>query len=206
MKKLGRSFYLRDDVLTVARELVGKILVTDINGVRTSGIITETEAYGGITDRASHAWNGRRTNRTEIMYGKGGTAYVYLCYGIHHLFNVVTNEKNVPHAVLIRSVEPLEGVDTMLARRKKEQLDFSLTTGPGSLAEALGIRVHHTGLDLLGKEIWIEDRNFTHKIAVSARIGVEYSGADALRPYRFYADKNKWVSRQKPASEMLFRK
>src|SRR5688572_7863163 len=102
--KLKRDFYTREDVVLVAKELLGKVLCTKWNGKTTSGIITETEAYEGITDRASHAYRGRRTERTEIMYSEGGTAYVYLCYGMHHLFNVVTNKKDIPHAVLIRAV------------------------------------------------------------------------------------------------------
>src|ERR1041385_1383130 len=123
MPKLPRSFYLRDNVLSITEELLGKFLVTKFNGVITSGMITEAEAYGGVIDSASHAFNGRRTNRTEIMYALGGTAYIYLCYGIHHLFNVVTNEKDIPHAILIRALEPAEGIELMLKRRKKKQLD-----------------------------------------------------------------------------------
>jgi DNA-3-methyladenine glycosylase len=144
MAKLKRSFYTRDNVVAVARELLGKFLITRIDGVLTSGMITETEAYGGISDRASHAYNGRRTNRTEIMFAEGGTAYVYLCYGIHHLFNVVTHKKDTPHAILIRAIEPVEGIDIMVERRKKERLDFSLTSGPGALSQALGIHVKNS--------------------------------------------------------------
>ncbi len=122
-KVLGNDFYQRPDVLGIARELIGKVLVANINGERTTGIITETEAYAGITDRASHAWNDRRTPRTEIMYGAGGHAYVYLCYGIHSLFNVVTNTIGIPHAVLIRAICPIEGLETMLMRAKRTQPD-----------------------------------------------------------------------------------
>ena len=119
---LTESFYAREDVVKIARELLGKVLVTNFNGILTSGMIVETEAYAGTTDKASHAYGGRRSARTEIMYMPGGTAYVYLCYGIHHLFNVVTNAINIPHAILIRGIEPIDGIETMLARRGKDKL------------------------------------------------------------------------------------
>jgi DNA-3-methyladenine glycosylase len=182
--KLRRSFYLDDDVVAIARDLLGKVLVTRLDGRRTTGIITETEAYAGIHDRASHAWNGRRTARTEVMYAKGGTAYVYLCYGIHHLFNVVTNVEGVPHAVLVRAVHPLEGIDIMRERRQGRLV----TNGPGTVSSALGIRTTHTGTDLLGDTIWIEDHGIAvprKHIIVGPRIGVDYAGSDALLPYRF---------------------
>jgi len=196
---LPESFYTRDDVVLIARELLGKMLVTEIDGVRTSGIITETEAYAGPVDKASHAWNGRRTARTEIMYRRGGTAYVYLCYGIHHLFNVVTNVEDIPHAVLIRAVEPVEGLQTMLERRKYTALKPTLTAGPGALSDALGIRTKHTGLLLFSGPVWIEEGPAaveTSNIVVSKRIGVDYAGEDALLPYRFYIVSNKYVSRK----------
>ena len=131
---LSEAFYRRKDVVKIAQELLGKVLVTNFGGVRTSGIIVETEAYAGATDKASHAYKSRRTARTEVMYMNGGTAYVYLCYGIHHLFNVVTNIQDEPHAILIRAIEPLEGIDAMLARRGKEVLQPLLTAGPGALS------------------------------------------------------------------------
>lgn len=196
-KKLDAAFYTREDVVLIARELIGKILVTEFDGVRTSGIIVETEAYGGINDKASHAYGGRRSNRTEVMYAKAGTAYVYLCYGIHHLFNIVTNKENTPHAVLIRALQPLDGIDVMLHRRKKIKNDYTLTKGPGSLSQALGIRTNHTGRDLLTDEnIWVEDGYLSKEdeIAASPRIGVDYAGEDALLPYRFYLRHNKRVS------------
>src|SRR6186713_544666 len=139
MKKLGIYFYQRANVLQIAKELLGKILVTKWDNIETSGRIIEVEAYNGVNDKASHASGGRRTNRNEVMYGKGGVAYVYLCYGIHHLFNVVTNEKEIPHAILIRGLEPLKGIDTMLERTSKKQLDHTLTRGPGNVSRALGI-------------------------------------------------------------------
>ncbi len=196
-KKLDAAFYEREDVVLIARELIGKILVTEFDGVRTSGIIVETEAYAGINDKASHAYGGRRSNRTEAMYAKAGTAYVYLCYGIHHLFNIVTNKENTPHAVLIRALQPLDGIDVMLHRRKKIKNDYTLTKGPGSLSQTLGIRTNHTGRDLLTDEnIWVEDGCLSKEdeIVASSRIGVDYAGEDALLPYRFYLRHNKYVS------------
>src|SRR5215470_5870860 len=149
-KKLGVAFYQREDVLQIAKELLGKIVVTNWKGIITSGRIVECEAYAGVIDKASHASGGRRTARNEIMYGDGGYAYVYLCYGIHHLFNVVTNSKEIPHAILIRALEPLEGVDEMLFRTNKKKLDQTLTRGPGNVSKALGISTKHTGTSLLG--------------------------------------------------------
>lgn len=198
MEKLRRSFYQREDVLQISRDLLGKFLVTEFDGFRTSGMITEAEAYAGPGDRASHAFNHRRTKRTEIMYAKGGTAYVYLCYGIHHLFNVVTNKIDTPHAILIRGIEPVEGIEKMMERRSKVKLDFTLTAGPGAVSQALGIHTSHTGTDLLGKSIWIEDRGVkisSKKISTGKRIGVDYAGKDALLPYRFYVKDNSWVSK-----------
>lgn len=198
MEKLGAGFYSRQDVVQIARELLGKVLCTQFDGIFTSGRIVETEAYNGIVDKASHSFGGRRTNRTEIMYAAGGTAYVYLCYGIHHLFNVVTNVKDTPHAVLIRAVEPLEGVEDMLIRTGKKKLDFSLTRGPGNVSKALGIGTTHTGQGLFEDSgIWIADDGFalpSEEIIASPRIGVDYAGEDALLPYRFYVKGNKYVS------------
>lgn len=194
------SFYERKDVVRIAKELLGKVLVTNIDGQRTSGIIVETEAYAGAVDRASHAFGNRRTARTETMFTHGGVAYVYLCYGIHHLFNVVTNVQDVPHAVLIRAVEPLEGIDIMLERRKKEKLQPTLTAGPGAMSEALGIKTKHTGMDLQGPEIMIEDRGISvplRDIIAATRVGVAYAREDALLPYRFYIRNNKYISKGK---------
>jgi DNA-3-methyladenine glycosylase len=198
MSKLPRSFYLREDVLQITKELLGKFLITRINGTLTGGMITEAEAYAGEIDSASHAFKGRRTRRTEIMFAHGGTAYVYICYGIHHLFNVVTNQKHIPHAILIRGIEPTEGIDKMLKRRKMKALNYNLTAGPGALSKALGIHVKHTGLDLLGDTIWIEDRGVkipSQKIIPTIRVGVEGSGKDARLPYRYIIRDNPWVTR-----------
>jgi DNA-3-methyladenine glycosylase len=197
MDKLGLDFYRRKNVILIARQLLGKILVTNWSGIITSGRIVECEAYAGINDKASHASGGRRTARNEIMYGEGGSAYVYLCYGLHHLFNVVTNHKDVPHAILIRALEPVEGIEEMLLRTNKKKLDHSLTRGPGNVSKALGIFTKHTGTLLTGKKIFIADDGGTYgknELNASPRIGVDYAGADALLPYRFYVKENPFVS------------
>ena len=185
---LPQSFYLSDDVVAVARALLGKVLCTDIDGRHTSMVIIETEAYAGVTDRASHAYGDRRTRRTEPMYGPGGVAYVYLCYGIHHLFNVVTNVSGVPHAVLVRAGEPRSGLSTMLERRGKPQADRTLLAGPGSVARALGITTSLTGSSLLDGPIRIEDHGLDVEedaVITGPRVGIDYAGEDARRPYRF---------------------
>lgn len=197
---LGKEFYARKDVLQIAKELLGKVLVTNFNGALTSGMIVETEAYAGVEDKASHAYGGRRTARTETMYAKGGTAYVYLCYGIHHLFNVVTNVADIPHAVLIRGVEPIDGIDVMLQRRNKQMLVPQLTAGPGALSMALGIHTSHSGTSLLGSQVYIEERKFAVKqknIVSGTRVGVAYAGEDAYLPYRFWIQDNAFVSKGK---------
>ena len=197
-RKLPRSFYRRPDVVQLSRQLLGKVLCTRIDGQPlTSGIITETEAYCGRGDRASHASGGRRTARTETMYRAGGIGYIYLCYGIHHLFNAVTNEKGKADAVLVRAVKPLDGTPTMLERRKADTTGPGLTAGPGRLTQALGITTDRDGVDLSDNTIWIEDRGdiFSNKqIITSSRIGVDYAGEDAERPWRFYPAGSRWVS------------
>jgi len=197
MEKIPVEFYRRKDVLKIAVELLGKILVTKQGGIITSGRIVEVEAYNGIVDRASHAFGGRRTNRNDIMYNDGGVAYVYLCYGIHHLFNVVTNTKETPHAILIRALEPLKGIDEMLRRTGKLKVDNTLTRGPGNLSKAMGIYTSHSGSSLLGKDVFIADDRFAFDkkdIMSSPRIGVDYAGEDRLLPYRFYIKGNPFVS------------
>ncbi|MBK8786512.1 MAG: DNA-3-methyladenine glycosylase [Chitinophagaceae bacterium] len=197
MKKLPIQFYERKDVLLIAKELIGKIIVTNFEGTITSGRIIETEAYVGLTDRASHSFGGKRTTRNEHMYSVAGTVYVYICYGMHHLFNVVTNETNLPDAVLIRAVEPITGIDTMLKRTGKPKLDNTLTKGPGNAAKALGISKRHSGKKLDNDEIYIADDGFKiaeTTIGISRRIGVEGSGDAALLPYRFYVKENVFVS------------
>lgn len=189
MAKLSRDFYLRDDVVQISKDLLGKYLFTDINGKLTAGIITETEAYAGAIDKASHAYGNRRTARTETMFAGGGVSYVYLCYGIHSLFNVVTNIEGIPHAALIRGIKPIEGIDIILERRKSNKLKKDLTVGPGKVSLALGINFrHHNNLDLQGNQIWIEDKGIKvnpKDITIGPRVGVDYAGEDALLPYRF---------------------
>jgi DNA-3-methyladenine glycosylase len=200
MKKLPASFYHRTNVITIAKELLGKLLVTSFNGELTIGRIVETEAYNGIGDKASHAYGGRRTKRTEIMYAPGGIAYVYLCYGIHHLFNVVTNTQDTPHAILVRGIEPVTGIAIMLERMKKEKADYTIGRGPGNVSKALGIDTKHTSLSLLSDEIYIADDGTKVKpsqIVASPRIGVDYAAEDALLPYRFYIKANPYVSGKK---------
>jgi DNA-3-methyladenine glycosylase len=198
MRKLKIEFYQRPNVVQIAKELLGKILVTKWNSIETSGRIVEVEAYNGAIDKASHASGGRRTNRNEIMYGDGGFAYVYLCYGIHHLFNVVTNKKETPHAILIRALDPLKGIDVMLERTGKEKLDNTLTKGPGNVSKALGISFkQHSGHSLLSKDLFIAEDDFVlnkKDLAASPRIGVDYAGEDARLPYRFYIKGNPFVS------------
>lgn len=191
--KLDLDFYRRTDVVMIARELLGKVLVTRFHQKRCMGIITETEAYAGETDRASHAYGGRRTERTEIMYAGGGVAYVYLIYGIHSLFNVVTNETGVPHAVLIRAIRPIDGIKFMETRRNKPISTKGFCSGPGTLSQAMGIHYSHSGISLSGDKIFIEDNGIIVKdqqIITGPRIGVDYAGADAHRPYRFRLDSN----------------
>lgn len=197
---LPESFYSRTDVVKIARELLGKVLVTAIDGIYTSGMIVETEAYAGETDKASHAYKGRRTHRTEVMYKPGGVAYVYLCYGIHYLFNVVTNIQDTPHAILIRAIEPLEGIDAMLERRGKNKLHPMLTAGPGAMSMALGIHTRHSGSSLQGPAVYIEERGIKigkKNIVAATRVGVAYAMDDALRPYRFSIKDNPFVSKAK---------
>lgn len=198
---LTKAFYQRLEVTDIARELLGMHLITCIGGETTGGRIVETEAYRGITDKASHAYGGRRTSRTETMYLAGGVAYVYLCYGVHNLFNIVTGPQDTPHAVLIRGIEPLYGVDVMLSRRKMSSLKPQLSAGPGSLSKALAIERHHNGLNLENDSIWITavPGEFpTEEIVSTPRIGVAYAGDDALLPWRFSLKGNPFVSRPRP--------
>ncbi len=196
--KLPLSFYLSTDVVGIARQLLGKLIYTHIDGVITGGIIVETEAYNGTVDRASHAFGNRHTQRTSTMFAGGGRSYVYLCYGIHEMFNVVTAPEGIPHAVLIRAIEPTEGLTTMLERRGMASLKPNITAGPGSVAKALGINRKLNGFSLLSDEIWIEDGDIIIKeeqIKITPRVGVAYAGEDAMLPYRFFVKGNPYVSK-----------
>jgi DNA-3-methyladenine glycosylase len=197
MKKLPREFYTRADVLEVARDLLGKkLVVSNRNGTRVAGIIVETEAYRGPGDRASHAYGGRRTNRTETMYGIGGTAYVYFVYGMYYQFNVVTNVAETPHAVLVRALEPVEGLPIM-RRRRAGRSEYELTSGPGRLCVALGIDRGLDKEDLLGDRVWIEEADSISpgQIARGPRIGIDYAGKWVTKPWRFWLKDNPFVSR-----------
>jgi DNA-3-methyladenine glycosylase len=193
MPKLKLDFYLQSNVVRIAESLLGKEVITKIDGIFTSGLISETEAYNGIVDKASHAYNGRRTTRTAVMYRQGGVAYVYLCYGIHSLFNVVTNEAEIPHAVLIRGIFPVKGIDTMEKRRKQQSERKNFSSGPGTASHALGINGAMNGISLRGNTLWVEDAGVVvspNEIEISARIGVDYAQEDAHLPYRFRWKKN----------------
>ncbi|WP_375558591.1 DNA-3-methyladenine glycosylase [Bernardetia sp. OM2101] len=205
-QKLPKSFYTRSDVVQIARELLGKYLVTDINNKITVGKIVETEAYCGAMDKACHAHLNKKTERTKIMFEQGGVAYVYLVYGMYKLFNIVTNEYGKADAVLIRAIEPIEGIETMLKRRKMEQikdktgnlkLKRNLTAGPGILSIAMGIELSDYGNDLTENRIWIEDRSKNieeNQIITSARVNIDYAEEDKELPWRFRIKDNKWTS------------
>ena len=198
-QKLPLSFYQSDNVVQIAKNLLSKYLVTNINdeGI-TSGMIVETEAYAGAIDKASHAYGNRKTERTKVMYNEGGVAYIYFIYGFHYLFNVITNQGEIPHAVLIRAIEPAEGIDLMLKRRKMEKPERRLTAGPGVLSKALGITTEQNGISLLDDTIWIEDRGIyirEENIIQSPRVNVNYAGEDALLPYRFRVKDSTWTSK-----------
>jgi DNA-3-methyladenine glycosylase len=202
-RRLGRAFYTRNDVVQVARDLLGTVLVADIDGVRCSGRIVESEAYRGPDDRACHAWMNRRTPRTEVMFREGGHAYIYLCYGVHHLFNVVTAAEDAPHAVLIRAIEPIENVEIMLRRRNFQKLEHRLTAGPGALSQALGIHTRFNGVSLLdpSSPLWIELGDTpvgASDIAAGPRVGVESAGESARLPWRFWLKRSPFVSRYRP--------
>ena len=198
--RLGRDFYARADTLRVARELLGKrLVVPSQTGARVSGRVVEVEAYLGAEDRAAHSYGGRRTRRTETMYADGGTAYVFFVYGMHHQFNVVTGPAGLPHAVLVRAVEPEEGVELMRARRPVSK-ERELTSGPGKLCRALGLDLTFDGEDLTaGGRVWLEETGVKlepGQIASGPRIGVAYAAEDALRPWRFWVEGNVYVSRK----------
>ena len=198
-RKLPRKFYSRTDTVQIARELLGKLLVVpDSQGRRVSGMIVETEAYLGAEDRGAHSYGGRRTARNEVMYGLAGHVYVFFVYGMYYQFNVVTGPIDHPHAILIRGLEPVEGIDVMRERRgEKARRDRDLTSGPGKLAIAMNIDRSLNGADLLGKQCWLEHyREFgDEEIASGPRVGIDYAGEDALKPWRFWIKDNIFVSK-----------
>ncbi|MBX2888889.1 MAG: DNA-3-methyladenine glycosylase [Ferruginibacter sp.] len=197
-KKISLSFYNRTNVLRIAYELLGKVLLSSFDNNITAGRIVEAEGYKSVNDSASHAYGGRRTARNEDMYGRPGTSYVYVCYGVHNMMNVVTNKRGIPDAILIRAVEPLVGLDIMLKRAGKKDGDVSVSSGPGNVSRALGISKGNSGLSLLGNLLYILDDGFSiadNRIGISKRIGVEGAGyPDADYPYRFYIKGNAYVS------------
>ncbi len=195
--KLSESFYERANVPKIARELLGKVLFTRLGGVVTGGMIVETEAYSW-KEKGCHAYDGRMTERNKIMFEMGGHAYVYLCYGVHNLFNVVTNRKGLADAVLIRALEPIQGLNEMKKRRGELQNPLHLTSGPGKLTKALGIDRNFNGKFLLNGEVWIEDlgeKVNKKSIVASTRIGIDYAGKDARLPWRFLIRENPWLSK-----------
>ena len=196
-KKIPVSYYKNSDTLELSKDILGKKLVTKVNNQITSGIIVESEAYLGVADRASHAFDNKLTSRTSIMYEEGGISYIYLCYGMHSLFNIVTNNKGIPEAILIRAIKPIDGISMMCKRRNMKEKSYNLTNGPGKLSQALGITKKLNRQSLHGDDIWLEDIKISFKnnnILSSPRIGVDYAGTDAKLPYRFYIKNNKWVS------------
>ena len=191
MNRLQKSYFLGHDVLAIARDLLGKYLFTLKDGQLAGGIISEVEAYKGTTDKASHAYGGRRTRRNEMMYHEGGVAYMYLCYGMHNMLNFVTNEEGIPDAVLIRGIIPTHGEELMLRRTGKSRMSRDIGSGPGKVSKLLGLTVADNGCPLTGDTVWIEDRGLqipANQIEITPRIGVDYAGEDALRPYRFCID------------------
>lgn len=197
---LPLSFYRTNDTVDIAKKLLGKYIFTKFDGILTGGMIVETESYLGIEDKGSHAFNGRFTSRTEPLYESGGIAYVYLCYGMHYMFNVVTNTKKVPHAVLIRAIEPTTGIELMLKRRGMKKISPSLTAGPGALCKALNITKEQNKQSLKSSTLWIEDRKIyfsENEIMKSQRVGISYAKEWALFPFRFRIKGNKWTSKAK---------
>jgi DNA-3-methyladenine glycosylase len=203
-RKLEPSFYLEEDVLMIARSLLGKLLVTQFDGELTAGMIVETEAYRGVSDKASHAYGNRRTPRTEVMFASGGVAYVYLCYGIHHLFNVVTNKEDVPHVILVRAIEPVLGKEIMQLRSGRKKWEHSIGSGPGNVSKALGIHKRHSGTSLAGEEVFIADNGISFQpaeIIATPRIGIDYAGEDAKLLYRFVIKDHPNISAKKFTTE-----
>ena len=193
------EFYTRTDVVQIAKDILGKVLYTSFKNEITAGIIVETEAYAGVHDKASHAYNNRRTERTEIMYHEGGCAYVYLCYGIHPLFNIVTSVDGDPKAVLIRGIEPLHGIETMEIRKGKSLINSKDGIGPGNVTKLLGIKVIHSGLFLYKEtheetSIWLQEEKISipeEEVKISFRVGIGYAAEDALLPFRY-----QWVKKK----------
>ena len=193
---LNRDFDIKDGVI-LAKDLLGKILVKEIDGVLYKGRIVETEAYMGVIDKACHSYNNRRTKKTEAMYREGGYSYIYLIYGMYYCFNVTASIKDNPEAVLIRALEPLENKDLMLKIRKVKR-EIDIANGPGKLTKALGITSNDNNIDLtLGKNIWIEDDGYLpNKITETTRVGIDYAEEFKEKLWRFYISENNNVSKK----------
>jgi DNA-3-methyladenine glycosylase len=199
VRLLPASFYQSDDVISLAQQLLGKIIVSHIGTESCAGRIVETEAYKAPEDKGSHAYGNKKTARTSAMFGPGGHSYVYLCYGIHQLFNVVTGPADMAHAILVRAVEPLEGLPIMLKRRKMTQLNKTLTNGPGKWTQAMGITRSHNALQLFDQKSTVqvyEDLGFDiiQDIIASPRVGIAYAAEWANQPWRFRIANNDWTS------------
>jgi len=195
--KLSADFYTRENTLLVCRQLLGKKLCTSIDGIFTSGIIVETEAYRGPGDLGSHAYNNKRTTRNDIMYAEGGVVYMYICYGIHDMLNIVTGKEGSSHAVLIRALQPADGVLHMCERREIQDLK-RLCKGPGALAKALGLSKKHNGVSLESDLIWVEDAPalVEESIVETSRVGLNIQGLYRDIPWRFYIKGNPFISKK----------
>ena len=193
---LAREFYARP-VLSVAKACIGKLLVHRTKEGVVAGRIVETEAYRGPEDRAAHSYGGRRTARTEVMFGPPGYAYVFFVYGMHYQFNVVTTKDGAPHAVLVRAIEPVVGIELMAERRKLPVTARELTNGPGKLCQALAIGRAEYGLDLCDSPLFLAEGPSVRS-ASSVRIGIDYAGDWAEKPWRFFDPKSRYVSRARP--------
>ncbi len=196
-KKLDLDFYLRDDVIQISKELLGKFLFSKADGIITGGMIVETEAYKGINDKASHAYKNKINNKNRVMYRSGGISYIYLCYGLHYLFNIITNKKTIPDAILIRAIEPTKGLKKIIERRMISSNKYNLTNGPGKLSKALNINKTNNGKCLINSKIWLEDRKITinnSMINSKKRIGIDYAEEYTNKKWRFYIKNNPWVS------------
>ncbi len=204
MEKLKREFY-EGNTLNVAKDLLGKILIHRIDGVEIAGRIVEAEAYIGAIDKAAHSYNNRRTTRTEVMFGPAGYVYIYLIYGMHHCMNVVTGKAGEASAVLIRALEPLNGMQQMAHRRYNRPLEdltktqyIQLTNGPGKLCAALGINKSCYGEDLVGEKLFIcrEISEMPFEVETTKRINIEYAEEARDFPWRFYIKNNAYVSKK----------
>lgn len=200
MNKLSNEFYNRDAV-SVAKDLLGKIIVKDVEGIMCKMKIVEVEAYMGTHDKAAHSYGGRRTARNEVMYGPCGFSYVFSIYGMYYCFNVITNKENIPQGVLIRAGEPLEGLNKMSFNRFKKSYDdltkrekINISNGPSKLCLALNIDKKQNGINLSSDELYIEDSVEKPCIVTTSRINIDYAKEAKFYPYRFYIKNNQYVS------------